>query len=259
MQSSASVFKMPFRKKLRSGQIQAFEKAVEDPLLSSLNVKFPTGYGKSCVAAGLYSIKRRQGKTNRMLAIFPTDKQLDQFVKDGHIDLRDAGVDGPLQILDIRYYGAEALKAHRTNQRQIFAITIQSLLESRGANNVRALMETGCWFVWVDEHHHYGEGKAWARNVLSLPRNFLLADSATPNRPGKDGVFGTPDISVSYKDAVKERAVKPLRGHSYEYRLDIVDAEGNVRSLTTTYLAKEAGGDDPVQIENFMIKKKYKW
>jgi len=113
--------------------------------------------------------------------------------------------------------------------------------------------------IVVDEYHHYGIDKAWTRSVEGLPRAFLLAMSATPNRPGDDSAFGEPDFSVTYHEAVQERAVKPLRGHSYNYRIDAIGEDGEVLSYTTAELSAEAGGDDPDKIEKLRIDRKLRW
>lgn len=257
MESTTIVYGVPFGKKPRSGQARVFDALNTHTAI--LNIKLPTGYGKTFTAAGVYSILKSRGKATRLLVIFPNDGQLEQFVKDGHGDLADTGVDGPYQIIDIRYFGAEALKKHRSNSAQVFAITIQALIQSRGMNNVGDLLLSGLWMIVVDEYHHYGLQKEWGKAVLALPRAFLLAMSATPSRPHDDSAFGAPHISVSYRDAVEELAIKPLRGHSYTYKIDAILEDGDVVSFTTSELADAAGGDDPEKIEKLRIKSKMRW
>jgi superfamily II DNA or RNA helicase len=257
MESSSSVHGLSFRKNLRSGQRQVFE-AIK-PETTKLNVKLPTGYGKTFVGCGTYSILKHQGRVNRMLVIFPTVTQITQFKNDGHVEFSDALVDGPLSIDDVSFFGAEAIKHHRSGKTQIFVTTIQALGNSRGMDNCRTLLQTGQWLVWIDEYHHYGIEKQWGLSALSLPRAFLLATSATPTRPKRDSAFGEPDISVSYRAAVKETAVKPLHGHAYNYKLDAIMEDGNIQSFTTAELAKEAGGSEPERIEKLRIKRKMRW
>src|ERR1700746_3696022 len=111
---------MPWRKKPRSAQHRAFEALVTHP--NSLNVKIPTGYGKTFIEAGIFSILQKEGQVNRLLVIFPTYYQLEQFYNDGPKEFADALVDGPLKIIDIRFSGNKALREHRSNTAQIFAI-----------------------------------------------------------------------------------------------------------------------------------------
>ena len=121
-----------------------------------LNVKLPTGYGKTFAMCGTYSILKQQGRVNRLLVIFPTRAQINQFKADGKNDLIDTLVDGPLRIDDVSFWGAQAIKHHRTNLTQVFVTTIQALCEKRGMDNCSELMQTGQWMVCVDEYHHYG-------------------------------------------------------------------------------------------------------
>lgn len=257
MESAAIVQGVPFRKKLRIGQLRVFEALAEHQ--ECLNVKLPTGYGKTLTCCGVYSILQRQRRATRLLVIFPTDAQLEQFKDGGPEDLEIAGVDGPRAVIDIRYFGAGALKEHRKNSAQVFAITVQSLQNSRGMNNCMDMMQTGQWMVCVDEYHHYGIDKSWGKAALALPRSFLLAMSATPSRPGDDSAFGAPNVAISYIDAKDERAVKPLRGHSYNYKIDAVNEDGDLICFTTRELAEAAGGDNPEQIERFKIERKMRW
>lgn len=257
MQPSSIVHGVPFSKKPRLGQQKVFDQL---QLSKYLNVKLPTGYGKTFVACGSYSILKHQGRVNRMLAIFPTDAQLTQFKSGGSDDLSDAGVDGPLQVIDLRFFGVEALKKHRNNKAQVYAITIQSLINRTGMDLVNELFASGGrWMVVVDEYHHYGVDGAWGKAVMQLPAEFVLAMSATPKRRNDDSAFGDPNVSVTYRDAVEENAVKELEAHSYVYRLDIVGEDGDVESLTTDDLVRQAGGDAPEKIESFLITRKMRW
>jgi superfamily II DNA or RNA helicase len=255
MQSTNFVHGVSFRKNPRKGQLRVFD-SLEDR--SALNVQLPTGYGKTLVNTGTYSILKHKGRVNRLLIIFPTDAQLEQFKEDGADDLADAGVDGPLEPVDIRFWGSTALKKHRKNEAQIFLITIQSLEKNRGANNVKELLEVGRWMITVDEYHHYGVEKSWGKTVLALSSQFILAMSATPDRPNDDSAFGSPAIVVTYREAVAECAVKPLIGHSYVYQVDAI-LDGEVRSYTTDEFVTEVGSDDSETIDKWMIEKDMRW
>jgi superfamily II DNA or RNA helicase len=258
MEPSSDVPDLPFRKKLRKGQRKTLG---EIPGRRQVNVRQPTGYGKTFLAAIIYAVLKAVGRANRLLVIFPTDKQLDQFVKDGPSDLRDACVTGPLSVVDLRYYGTQALKKHKHDKAQVFVTTIQALAQNSGrvAEIVGELMRTGRWMVVVDEYHHYGVERTWGKAVLALHYEFLLCMSATPFRPGNDGAFGPPDVVVTYREALEELAVKPLWGHCYHYVVDVLQEGGDIRSYTTAELARAAEGDSPDQIERFIIQRKMRW
>lgn len=257
MQSTSTMPWMSFRQNPRDGQRQVFEKFQE---ANYLNIQLPTGYGKTYTACGCYSIKKQSGECNRLLFIFPTDAQLEQFVKDGAADLHDVNVEKPLCVVDIRFFKTKAITKHRTDKAQIFAITVQSLINNNGMDIVGELMETGRWMVVVDEYHHYGIEKSWGKSVKALPATALLAMSATPERKYGDSAFGKPDIMVKYRDAaLGEKALKPLCGHSYVYRIDAVDENGDIVSFTTNDLVAAAGSDKPAVIEAYKITRKMRW
>jgi len=252
------MFGVPFKQNPRNGQSKVYKKYFEDAP-RNLNIKLPTGYGKTITAVGSYAILKNQGKANRLLFIFPTDAQLIQFEQDGHQDMEAVGITENNAVVDVRFYGINALRKSNRDTHQVFAITVQALSQSTGSSVVRDLMEKHRWLVVVDEYHHYGVDKTWGKSVTSLPYEHLLAMSATPRRPNEDSAFGTPDIEVHYRDAVGENAVKPLIGHSYNYRIDTVNKEGDVVSFTTSDLIKEAGGSSPAQVDKLLISRKMRW
>lgn len=257
MESASAMHSMPFRKNPRIGQKQVFDALAHHRDI--LNVKLPTGYGKTFTCCAVYSLLKTAARVNRLLVIFPRDAQIDQFIKDApKDDLPMANVDGPSNVVDLRRVGWGALRDHRNNNRQIFATTIQALTQKFGAGLVAELLGTGKWMICVDEHHHYGEDKTWGRTVLSLSRAFLLVMSATPHRALADGAFGPPHVEVGYKNAVQQKAVKPLLGHAYHYELD-VEENGIIRRMTTRDLATAAGSDDPDKIEKLRIERKMRW
>jgi hypothetical protein len=186
--------------------------------------------------------------------------QLTQFCTDAMEDFAWAGFDGPPRIIDIGQVSlVQAMREHRQGTCEIFVCTIQALREARTMQAARALMESGQWMLCIDEYHHYGIDKSWGRAALSLLRAFLLCLSATPSRPNDDSAFGMPDISVSYRDAADEGAVKKLRGHSYNYRVDLEGADGQITSCQISDLAEMAGGDAPDRIDSFVIERKMRW
>lgn len=253
-ESSSDLHWMSFKKNPRNGQTRVFDKVTKDASRKSLNVQLPTGYGKSFVSAGVYSILKKQGRVNRLLIIVPTVAQKNQFVADGPCDLMDANIDGPLDVTDIGFYEDMATSYHRGNKRQIFIITAQALSNGTGVL-IKDMMRTGKWMITVDEYHHYGLDKTWGNSVVNLPYDFMLAMSATPFRKDDDSVFGAPDVTVSYRDAFEEGTVKPLKGHSYVYKIDLVTKDLEIVSITTSELVKEAGTDKAAGIEKYVIER----
>lgn len=256
MQPPINLHGVPFGQNPRNGQRRVFDKAI-DSALKELNIKLPTGYGKTFTAAGVYAIRQKHFGINRLLYITPTLAQHEAFCKDGHHDLELAGVVGPTVVCDVGYFGIQALINHRANTHQVFAMTIQGLCASPG--DVAKLLETGRWMIVVDEYHHYGVDKTWGQRVRRLNNEFILAMSATPHRPNEDSAFDLPSIEVRYRTAVEEGAVKKLKGHSYIYKIDAIHANGDIESMTTTELAGLAGSSDPDKIEKCRIERKMRW
>ena len=259
MQHAAPVRGVSFRKEPRRGQLEVLNhpKLLAD---SKLNVKLPTGYGKTYVAAGTYSILKHHGRANRVLYVCASEGQRDQFIKDAPAEFRNASVDGTLVISDVGYMPtAELLKRHRKNTHQIFAITVQALIQPTGADRIRRLLESGSWLIVIDEYHHYGAEKSWGKVISGLSRVFTLAMSATPYRPAEDSAFGSPDIVVSYREGLEHKAVKELKGHAYDYKIDAIGSDGELITYTTNELIKDAGSDDPQKIEKLRIEKKMRW
>ena len=257
MQSPIDLHGVSFRQKPRDGQRWVFDEVV-NPSLKELNVKLPTGYGKTFTAAGVYAIRQKHFGLNRLLYITPTTAQHEAFCLDGHHDLSRAGVIGPHQIVDVSYLGiTQALRKHRGNANQVFGITIQGICASGG--DIAMLLETGRWMIVVDEYHHYGVDKTWGQRIRALNAEFILAMSATPYRPNEDSAFGEPIIDISYRKAVEECAIKKLIGHAYIYKIDAINADGEIESITTSELAALAGSSDPEKIEKYKIERKMRW
>ena len=243
---------LSFKQDPRRGQREVINCAIE-PGRRRLCAQLPTGYGKTFTATAVYSSLKAANRVDRLLYLVPTKAQLDQFVQDGPGDLDTACVTGSHYVCDVAYAGAaQSVKQHRTGSHQVFACTIQALTTAGTGSTVRELMRSGRWMICVDEYHHYGLDKTWGRNALVLEElptcEFLLALSATPYRPGDDSAFGRPEVSVSYRRAVQEHAVKPMRCHSYTYRIDAID-NGDVVSYTTQDLIDQAGSNAPEALE----------
>jgi superfamily II DNA or RNA helicase len=243
---------LSFAKNPRKGQRDVIELA-EDAARRRLCAQLPTGYGKTFTSACVFSTLQRQGRVDRMLYVVPSTGQLDQFVQDGASDLESASVQGSCHVCDLAYHGAaQSERQHRMGTHQVFACTIQALSSAGTGASVRSLMQAGRWMICVDEYHHYGVEKTWGRAVIELERlpscEFLLAMSATPYRPDDDSAFGKPDVTVTYRQAVSEKAVKPLECHGYTYRVDAID-NGDVISFTTQELTEKADNSSPEALE----------
>ena len=259
MQPTGIVSGVSFRQNLREGQLQSLEH--ENVLNGTkLNIKLPTGYGKTYTACGVYSIRQHHQLASRLLYVVPSTGQLDQFIACAPNDLALASVIGERIVTDIGFVPeAQCIKRHRRNECQVFTTTVQYLIQG-GFRVIRDLLEQGVWMLVIDEYHHYGMEKEWGKRILQLPVSFLLAMSATPDRPKEDSAFGKPHVRITYQQGVDEGALKPLRGHAYDYRIDAVDEEGTVTTYTTTDLISEAGGESPELIErHFRIKRKMRW
>ena len=246
-----------FEQQPRRGQLDAIEALAVNQ--RQLNIKLPTGYGKTYTALSIYSVLRSLGEVNRLLVIFPTDAQLLQFEQSAGKAMKSCNIDAPRTVCDVRFFGAQAITKHQQNKCQVYGITVQSLIGSRGMDNISTMLMRGRWMVVVDEYHHYGVDLPFGQAVNALSYEFLLCMSATPHRPGEDSAFGLPDMEVTYRQAVEQKAVKPLCGHSYNYKIDAITADNEVISFTTEELVAEAGGDSPKTIEKMIYDRKLRW
>lgn len=258
MESASTLPSLPSFENLRPGQ-----RDVVDRFRSGTSVvaQLPTGYGKTRTAACSFLMLRARGVVNRILYVVPRSAQACQAAEDVPRDLLSCG-ELRTKGCEIGYSPIEALRAHRRGDTEVFVVTVQSLVSSpRAIDAVAELMSTGRWMLVIDEHHHYGaaEDSAWTSRIKSLPSNAMLAMSATPDRPDGPSVFGKPDVKVSYVQAYRDHAVKPLDLHAYEYRVDAITINGEVISMTTGELIDEAGGTDPELIEKFIASRQMKW
>lgn len=246
-----------FEQQPRRGQLDAIEALAVNQ--RQLNIKLPTGYGKTYTALSIYSVLRSLGEVNRLLVIFPTDAQLLQFEQSAGKAMKSCNIDAPRTVCDVRFFGAQAIAKHQQNKCQVYGITVQSLIGSRGMDNISTMLIRCRWMVVVDEYHHYGVDLPFGQAVNALSYEFLLCMSATPHRPGKDSAFGLPDVEVTYRQAVRQKAVKPLKGHSYNYKIDAITADNEVISFTTEELVADAGSDSPKTIEKMIYDRKLRW
>lgn len=246
MESTATMFWMSWPQKPRRGQEQAFA-WIYDLTKTTLNIKCPTAYGKTMIGNGGLAILRRRRGVNRALMIVPQEGQHDQYTRSCVTDFAEVGliVDKDLVIVDLRNQSYSTITQEMLANRDrliVYVTTIQMLhAHTRpGNDHVRRELlrdifnEAGAiWAHIVDEYHHYGEGLAWGDVFKRLPAPvFRIAMSATPYRPGQDEFFGKPDITILYKEAVDEKAIKPLCCHVYDYWIEMSGPGGKFR-LTT--------------------------
>ena len=166
---------------------------------------------------------------------------------------------GNLDRVDLGYSLGEAVKQHRRDEAQVYVMTVQSLLFNPGMI-LKEMMTTHKWMVVVDEYHHYADGKAWGEKVRELPHTALLAMSATPSPSGgQKTAFGEPTVSVPYRRALREGAVKRLIGYDYQYHVDTITVEGEVRTFDMVTLTAEAGGEEPDKIEAYKTARGMRW
>jgi superfamily II DNA or RNA helicase len=259
MQPSSNVFVVPPRKTLRAGQRDVVEAAVA-AFKNGKRIfcaQLPTGYGKTLTAAAVFAEARSAGLVDYLLYLVPTKIQLIQFCDGGEEDFLDVGLAGVVPV-DVGYEDAVlASKKFRAGQAIVFAATIQSVIAGGAVSMiVRDMMARGRFMASPDEYHHYGLEKSWGRVIMELGAKCILAQSATPERKDQDSAFGEPEVRVSYRDALEEKAVKELRLHAYEYRVDAVTVNDEVLSFTTSDVQREVGSSDPAAIDKFVVDRK---
>ena len=224
----------------------------------SLIAKVPTGYGKTRIAAGAFAQLRHRGACNRMLYVVSRRNQAEQAAEDVPADLRLFDIE--TRSLIVGDNPIQAIRSHATGSILVYIVLVQSLVSGGTWTTLAELMQTGRWFVVIDEHHHFGNGEdtKWTEKIKNLNYSAILAMSATPNRLDGTDHFGDPQISETYRDAAKAGYVKRLSLHAYHYEIDAVTVDGIVQ-YTTEELAKAAGGNDPDAIEAFMSSRKMRF
>lgn len=252
--SSAPTLSLP--ENLRSKQREAIEAFAT---LNDLVIQLPTGYGKTLTAAGCFAQLRLRGACNRMLYVVPRRRPAEQAAEDLPEALAKFGVD--TKAIIVGDDGIQSIKAHSRNSMSVYIVTIQSLLTNGTWGIVRELMQTGRWFLCVDEHHHYSadlEG-AWAARIRQINHSAVLAMSATPKRQDRSDYFREPDMKETYLAAADQGYVKRLSLHAYHYTIDAVTVDGSVVQYTTEELAEEAGSSEPEALDAFMASRKLRF
>jgi superfamily II DNA or RNA helicase len=219
--------------------------------------KLPTGYGKTLAAAGSYAVVRKRGLANRCLYVVPRRRQAMQAGEEIPRGLATFGV--TTGSITIGEDPVQALRRHREGAVEVFVATVQSLVTGRGLSAVNELLQTGQWFIVIDEHHHYGNGGAWVERMMSLNYAARLAMSATPNRHDGTDFFPDPDVRETYYEASRAGYVKRMSLHAYQYSVDAITVDGRVIPFTTEQILKDVGSDKPEAIDQYMASKKMRW
>lgn len=224
--------------------------------LKSTVTKLPTGYGKTRTATYSFATLRALDMCDVMLVAVPSVGQASQAAEEIPRDLRDLGIRADACVISDNSYLAMR-KSREDDKALVFVATIQACVDlsrdgSQTLHAIRYIAERRRIFLVVDEFHHYGTERTWTTQILKVPHEAFLAMSATPTRKGEESPFGPPDVSVTYLDAMHEDAVKRLRLHSYDYRIDMIDRNGEARSFTTADLFARAGASTSEEIDKFM-------
>ena len=255
MESPSSTQEMSFPENLRPKQreiIDAFGTTTE------VIAQLPTGYGKTLAAAGAFAMLRYRAICNRMLYIVPRTSQARQAAESVPLELGLFNVQS--RAIEVSRDQIAALRHHRDGSIEVFVTTVQALQSSPATSRTVAdLMQTGRWFVVIDEHHHYGNEGAWSDRIKALPSRALLAMSATANRHDGSDHFPDPTITETYINAARAGYVKQLRLHAYDYVVDAITVDGRPIPFTTEELIKEVGSDSPDAIDKHMAARKMRW
>lgn len=258
VQSASRPSTLPLPKNLRPKQKEIIEAFYSK---NSVIAKLPTGYGKTKAAAGAFALCCHLNKVNRMVCIVERRNQAKQLAEDIPNELLEFGIDTKAIIVGDN--PLRALRHHSKGTAIIYIVTIQSAKDTW--NILLELLEVGRWFLFIDEHHHFGtdetsdEVSGWTEKLKLLNHAALLAMSATPNRHDGSDHFPDPDIEETYKNAADAGYIKKLSLHAYHYTLDAVTIDGQVLNLTTEELAKQAGSNSPDAIEAFMASRRMRF
>jgi hypothetical protein len=234
----------------QSGFLELICKALDsqaETTKSGFAGQFPTGYGKTIIAAMIFRELFQRKMCDRMLLIVANTQQAEQAMVDFAKECRIVGLDG-VECWPVENTGTPAL-VNKRGEANVFITTVQTISAGirstkAGGNCVAELMNNGKWFVVADEYHHYGSGKDWGNSVNSICKKAVgcVALSATPFNREVDTVFGEPDFVWTYAQALNEKAVKFFELKSAKYGCTLVDQDNSVEDLTTCDLRDK---DDP--------------
>jgi superfamily II DNA or RNA helicase len=206
-----------------------------------LIAELPTGYGKTFVICASYALLRNAGEVGRVLIIVPSTEQFDSYLEEveSHMAMLGHPITGALSANSLL-----SLKAHRTNQAEVYVATIHTLSNGGGAL-INDLLSTGKWLLAADEYHRYAESNTWGKAVAGLNTVFTLAVSATPDRTDKaqKAIKGAPDVRVTLKEAVDEGAIRPVVIRTSDYAVDVtMRGQDTPQRFTTKDLTEALAG-----------------
>lgn len=213
---------------LRPGQQAMVDYVVNHPNQNIYSANLPTGYGKTRMALGVADVLIQQGRINRVLIVVPTDTQRTQFVEGVNCDIAAYGfkLRGALRCTG----EPSNLTAAKMNISDTFVTTIQAI--HNDIDFYHDLIDKGRWLIVCDEYHRLKEDGKWASTIGELNYDISLGMTATV--PGSVAtLFSQPDVEVSFKQAIEERAIRRVKAHIEHYFVDTIDDEGNVTRLTT--------------------------
>ena len=219
-----------------------------------LCVRWPGGYGKTLGIALAYMILRQSGRVNRLIVVVANDQQRSQFRRDfprtcRHIGLAIKG--------DCVWEFDKTARAYRTsmlNRCEVFVVTIQmvSATNKKSTDSLLDLVSDGNrWMLAADEYHHYAQEKDWGKSLQRICDSvvFSLAMSATPTRDGSGTIFGEPDLVVTYREAVEQKAVKKLWLRRYHYTVKATTGDGSDVEYTTDDLRRQFDNESLSEFE----------
>lgn len=209
-----------------------------------LCVRWPGGYGKTIGIALCYMILKKFGRVNRLLVVVANDQQRAQFRRDFPATCRRIGLSIRGDCVWEFDKSARAVRTSMLNRCEVFVVTIQmvSATNRKGTDSLLDLLGEGnSWMLAADEYHHYAQEKDWGRSLQRVCDNvcFSLAMSATPTRDGSATIFGDPDLVVTYREAVKQKAVKKLWLRRYHYTVKATTGDGGEVEYTTDELRQQ--------------------
>lgn len=209
-----------------------------------LCVRWPGGYGKTIGIALCYMILRQYGRVNRLLVVVANESQRAQFRRDFPATCGRIGLSVRGDCVWEFDKSARAVRTSMLNRCEVFVVTIQmvSATNRKGTDSLLDLLGDGnSWMLAADEYHHYAQEKDWGKSLQRVCDNvrFSLAMSATPARDGSATIFGDPDLVVTYREAVDQKAVKKLWLRRYHYTVKATTGDGGEVEYTTDQLRQQ--------------------
>lgn len=260
MESSSNMSGVSLPENFYRGQKQVAEAVAR--ATDAVTAKLPTGYGKTRVFCAAFAIKRAQGVADYLLYLVPRDVQVHQAAEEVPRILRDDfGIETKSVI--VRDDPKVAIKSIKKGDALVFVSTIQGLATSAALRDtLNEILRFGKWFRAIDEYHNLPKyvlvrnqkipGR-YFEELAKLPCTFELRMTATPRLDSDNDPFPPPSPVVRYREARKENVVKKLCLNSYEYRVDGIMVDGEVRTFTTNDF------QDADSIEEMVLAGKMRW